>query len=137
MFTFRSRDQGYCDSPDGGTWSWFEASLSRFSRADGDEKGSYNDAAEWTGSYERTVEWMKLHEQSLESQPKYQIQANECASTEAQDYTVELTDEHELVQRVQEGDRVILWACACFRGWENRVYEAKITVLGVDDLTDG
>lgn len=137
VFTFCSRDQGFCGDPDAGTWSWFEASLARLSRAGGDEQGPCNDAAEWAGSYERTVEWMKLHEQSLESQPKYQIQTNECASTEVKDYTIELTDEHEMVQHVQEGDRVILWACACFGGWENRVYEAKITVLGVDDLTNG
>ena len=137
VFTFRSRDQGWCGNPDAGTWSWFEASLARLSRADGDVQGPFNDAAEWTGSCERTREWMRLHEQSLESQPKYQIQTNECASTEVNDYSIGLTNEHELVQHVQEGDRVILWACACFGGWENRVYEAKITVLGVDDLTDG
>ncbi|KAM0806046.1 hypothetical protein BDR22DRAFT_883792 [Usnea florida] len=137
VFTFRSRDQGYCDNRDGGTWSWFEASLARLSRADEDVQGPCDDAAEWTGSYERTGEWVKLHEQSLECQPKYQIQSNVCGSTEVSHYTIGLTDEHELVQHVQEGDRVILWACARFREWENRVYEAKITVLGVDDLTDG
>ena len=134
VFTFRSRDQGWCGNPDAGTWSWFEASLARLSRTDEDDQGPCNDAAEWTGSYESTGEWMKLHEKSLESQPRHQIQTNECGSTEVKDYTIELTDEHELVQHVQEGDRVILWACACFGGWENRVYEAKITVLGVDDL---
>ena len=133
VFTFRSRDQGWCSDPDAGTWSWFEASLARFPRAGGDEQGPCDDVAELTGSFER----MKLHEQSLESQPMYQIQTNECASTEVKDYTIGLTDEHELVQHVQEGDRVILWACACFGGWENRVYEAKMTVLGVDDLADG
>ena len=136
VFTFRSRDQGWCSYPNAGTWTWFEASLARLSRADGDGQGPSNDAAEWTGSYERTVEWMKLHEQSLESQPKYQIQTNECASTEVKDYNIGLTDEHELVQHFQEGDRVILWACARFGGWENRVYKAEITVLGVDDLTN-
>ena len=133
VFTFRSRDQGYCGDRDAGTWSWFEASLARLPRTDEDDRG--NDAAEWTASYEWTGEWMKLHEKSLESQPRHTIQRNEMASTEVKDYSIELTDEHELVQHVSEGDRVILWACARFPRWENRVYEAKITVLGVDDLT--
>lgn len=135
VFTFSSRDQGWCDRPNAGTWSWFEASLARLPRTDKDDQGPYNDAAEWTGSYERTGEWMKLHERSLESQPRHTIQRNEIGSTEVKDYSIELTDEHELVQHVSEGDRVILWACAGFSGWENRVYGAKITVLGVDDLT--
>ena len=137
MFTFRSRDQGWCDDRNAGAWSWFEASLARLPRTDEDDQGPCNGAAEWTGSYEWTGEWMKLHEQSLESQPRHTIQRNEIASTEVKDYSIELTNEHELVQHVSEGDRVILWACACFGGWENRVYEANITVLGVDDLTDG
>ena len=114
-FAFRSRDQGWSSNPDGGSWSWFEASLAQ---------------SEWI------EEWMERHDKRLDDQPRYKIQTNRLASTEIQDYTIGLTDEHELVQRVKEGDRVVLSACACFPGWENRVHEAKISVLGVDDLAD-
>ena len=77
---------------------------------------------------------MERHEKSCENQTRYEIQRNRHAETTPEDYVIELADEHELVQRVQEGDRVVLWACACFAGWDNRVYEAKISVFGVYDL---
>ena len=130
VFTFSSRDQGWSSNPDGGSWSWFEASLAQLPSTDEDGQG---DAVEWTGSYEWLEKWMERHEKRLTNQPRYKIQTNRHASTESEESTIELTDEHELVQRVKEGDRVVLWACACFPGWENRVYEAKITVLGMDD----
>lgn len=137
VFTFRSRDQGFSSDPDQGSWSWFEASLAQFPSTDEDGQGELHNAAAWTGSYGWVGEWMERHNKRLEKQPRYKIQTNRHASMEPEEYTIELTDEHELVQRVQEGDRVVLWACACFPKWENRVYEAKITVLGMDDLTMG
>ncbi len=134
-FAFRSRDQGFSSCPDEGSWSWFEASLARFPGTDEDGGGQDgDDAAERTGSYGWTEEWMERHDKRLEDEPRYKIQTNRHASTEIQDYTIALTDEHELVRRAKEGDRVVLWGCACFPLWENRVYEAKISVLGVDDL---
>lgn len=135
VFTFRSRDQGWSSNPDNGSWSWFEGSLAQFPSADEDGQSQVNDATEWTGSYGWIGEWMQRHEQRLESQPRYKIQTNTHASTDPEEYEIELTDEHELVQRMEENDRIVLWACACFPGWENRVYEAKITILGMDDLT--
>lgn len=135
VFTFRSRDQGWCSSDDKHTWSWFEASLVQLPSTDENGQRQDNDIPGWTGSYEWVGEWMERHEKRLESQPRYRIQSNRLADTTPMKYTIELAGEHELVQRVKEGDRVILWACACFRGWENRVYEAKISILGFDDLT--
>lgn len=135
LFTFRSRDQGFCSRPDEGSWSWFEAGLAQPPGTDEDGQDEDDDTAEWTGSYGWTEEWLERHEKRLENQPRYKIQTNKQASTDPEDYTIELTDEHELVQRVSEGNRVILWACADFPAWENRVYEAKISVLGMDDFT--
>lgn len=135
VFTFRSRDQGWSSNPDEGSWSWFEASLVQLPSTDEDEQEQFDDAAEWTGSYEWIGEWMERQGERLQNQPRYKIHTNKHASTEVEQYTIELTDEHELVQRVEEGDSVVLWACAWFPGSENRVYEAKITVLGMDDLT--
>ena len=135
LLTFRSRDQGWSSNPDGGNWSWFEASLAQFPCPDEDGQSRVSDETEWTGSYEWIGEWMERHDKKLESQPRYQIQKNRHASTDPVGYTIELTEEHELVQRVKENDRIVLWACTCFPEWENRVYEATITVYGMDDLT--
>lgn len=133
---FRSRDQGWSSSgPDGGSWSWFEASLGQFGGSDEEGRGRDGDAVRWTGLYEWVVEWLRRHDEELEKEPRYRIQTNRHASTEPEEYTVELAGEHELVRRVEERDRVVLWACACFPGWENRLYEAEIVVLGMDDLT--
>ena len=131
MFTFRSRDQGYCSHPDSGCWSWFEASLARLPQPHEGQEEEY-DATEKTRF---TEEWVERCERSLENQARYKIQENRLASTEVEEYTIELTDEHELVKRVRTGDRVVLLACACFPGWENRVYAAEMLVLGMDDLT--
>ncbi|KAL9065466.1 MAG: hypothetical protein Q9161_008227 [Pseudevernia consocians] len=134
VFTFRSRDQGYSANPNDGSWSWFEASLAQLPTDEG-VRGQVIDAATWTGSYGWIGEWMERHDKGLEDQPRYKIQTNTHASTDIEDYSIGLADEHELVQRVTEGDRVVLWGCACYPGWENRVYEAEICVLGMDDLT--
>lgn len=138
VFSFRSRDQGWSSRPDQGSWSWFDASVAQFPSTHEDARGQVDDdayAVVWTGSYKWVWEWVEQHGKCLEHQPRYKIQTNKHAEITPEDYVIELTDEHELVQRVQEGDRVILWACACYPGWENRVYHAKISVLGVDTLT--
>lgn len=133
VFTFRSRDQGWCSNPDGGCWSWFEVGLARIPFVEHDGQGPMSDAAVWTGSYEWVGEWMERHGKDLESQPRWRILGNKIGEIEPEDHVVELMHDHESVQRVQEGDRIILWACACFPGWENRVYEAEVAVLGIDD----
>ena len=147
VLEFRGRDQGWSSSPDRGSWSWFEVSLARLSdddddddddgrngREEGGEDEEVSDEVVWTGPYKRVGKWLGKHAAELENQPRYQVQTNRHAEMTPESYVVELTGEHELVQRLRERDRVVLWACACYPGWENRVYEAKITVLGVDDL---
>lgn len=136
VFTFRSRDQGWCGNPNGGCWSWFEVGLARIpsSVEEGDDgPGQMSDAAVWTGSYEWVGEWMGRHGEDLEGQPRYRILGNKIGEIEPEDHVVELMHDHESMQRVQEGDRIILWACALFPGWENRVYEAEVAILGIDD----
>ena len=134
IFTFRSRDQGWSSQPDQGRWSWFEASLAQPS-TDENGQGQESSATEPTGSDGYIREEMERHNRQMENQPRYKIQTNRHASGDPEEYTIELTDSHELVQRVQEGDKVVLWACACFLKWENRVYDAEISVMGMDDLT--
>ena len=140
---FRGRDQGWVSRPDQGSWSWFEVSVAQVpgSAENEEENGCEDrqcrasDGAVWTGPYFWVKEWMQQYGVRLEKQLRYKIQGNRQAGMIPENYSIELTDEHELVQRIQEGDRVVLWACACFPGWENRVYEAKVSVMGIDDLT--
>ena len=132
-FTFRSRDQGWCSNPDQGAWSWFEASLGRTS---GDEEGQtpLSDAIVTTSHYHWIHSWLQRNSEELAKQPRYKIQSNRIGEIEPESYNIELADDHELVRRVREGDRIILWACACFAGWNNQVYEAQISIEGVDEL---
>ena len=134
VFTFRSRSQGWCSFPEGGNWSWFDASLAQLSEGDGLGSVQTNDAVVNAGLHQWRSPWMQRHSEELGNQPRYKIQSNSITEKQPTDYTVELGDEHELVQRVREGDRIILWACACFPLWENSVYEAKISLEGVDGL---
>ena len=133
-FTFRSRDQGWCSNPDQGAWSWFEASLARISGDEEEGQTQLSDAIITTSQYEWVYPWLQRHSEELEKQPRYKIQSNRIGEVEPESYRIELGDDHELVRRVREGDRIILWACACFPGWSNHVYEAQISIEGVDDL---
>ena len=141
MLAFRSCDQGWSSEPDGGSWSWFEAGLAQLPAAERyepggaeEEGGSGNDVDVWTRCDDWTSELTEQIRECRESQPKYKIQTNRHAEKQPENYAIELTGEHEMVQRIQAGDRIVLWACACFPGWRNRVFEAEISVLGMDDL---
>ena len=134
IFTFRSRDQGYCSFPDQGAWSWFEAGLAQISRDDEEGQTQLSDVIVTTSHYDWIYPWLQRHSEELEKQPRYKIQENRIGKKEPENYRIELGDDHELVRRVREGDRIILWACACFPGWDNRIYEAQISLEGVDDL---
>ena len=133
-FTFRSRDQGWCSNLEQGAWSWFEASLARISPDEEEGQTQPSDAIVTTSQYHWVYPWLQRHSEELEKQQRYQIQSNKIGEMEPESYRIELGDDHELVRRVKEGDRVILWACACFPGWNNRVYEAQISIEGVDDF---
>ena len=136
VLAFRSSDQGWSSEPEsGGSFSWFEVGLAQVLRTDDEEHGQ-GQLTRWiTRSYEWVGDSVEQHGKTLETQPRYKIQSNRFAEREPKDYTIELTNEHELVQRMQDGDRIVLWACACYQRWENRIYEAKISVLAMDDLT--
>ena len=140
VLAFRSCDQGWSSQLDQVSYSWFDANLARVPAAEGDEVapeeegGQGNGVDVETSSHDWTRKWIAENGENRESHPRYRIQANRFAESTPEDYSIELTDEHEMVQRIQGGDRIVLWACACYPGWENRVYEAKISVLGVDDL---
>ncbi len=123
VFTFRSQDQGWSGDPlhhgtFNGSWTWFEASLTRFIGTDYSEQ-------------ERD-DLTKIKEEK--EKVRYQLQRNRHAGREPENYRHELGIDHALLQQVEEGDSFVLWARARYPAWENRVYKAVIEVWCVDDL---
>lgn len=62
------------------------------------------------------------------------LQCNRHAHREFQTYRIELDRDHQLVQGLVEGDKVVLWACQKFPGWTNSVESAEIEVWALDEL---
>ena len=123
VYSFHSQDQGWSSFPQHhgtyeATWTWFEASLTRFE--DPDVQGEI-------------LEGQKALRMEKE-QTRYELRRNRHAGRDPENYTIELVKEHELLKLVQNGDRFALWACAAFPGWVNRVHQARIELWCVDDL---
>lgn len=123
IFTFRSKDQGWSDYWEShGTYkdsySWFEASL--------------------THPIVETQIEPQRHDQlelkAAKESRRYELQRNRHAGRKPEEYRHELWPDHELLQLLEEGDSVVLWALASFPGWENRIFNASIEVWCVDDL---
>ena len=62
-------------------------------------------------------------------------QNNRHAVKKPEDCRVELEEGHELLRQLGAGDRIHVWACAIVPGLDNQVYEARISLQCVDDLT--
>ena len=126
VYSFRGQDQGWSDYPqDHGTyassWTWFEAGLTRFE--------------------DKNAQGEKLRRQkdlrAEKERNRYELHRKRHAGVNPEDYVIELGAEHDLLKRVEEGDRFALWARAVFPGWENRVHKARIEIRCVDDLSNG
>ena len=116
VFTFRSKDQG---------WSSY-----------GEDHGSYRNSWTW---FEAGLRKLAGEENALSpmDQPerRYRLQCNRHAGREVEDYRFELEKDHPLLQEMQAGDEVVLWALARFGGWENFVQEAAIQLWTMDDMS--
>ena len=126
VYSFRSRDQGWSDYPQHhrtyeGSWTWFEAGLTRFQdkNAQGEELRRQRDL------------------RAEKERDRYELHRNRHAGLNPEGYLIELGTEHDLLKRVEDGDRFALWARAVFPGWENRVHNARIEIFCVDDLWNG
>lgn len=124
VYTFRSRDQGWSSEANQyhGTyehsWTWFEAGLTR----------------PIDSSASETEREHQLQIRAAKEGLRYDLQRNRHAGSDPENYRHELGRYHELLQRAEDGDSVVLWARASFPGWENRVYNARIEVWCSDDL---
>ena len=126
VYSFRGHDQGWSSYPQShgtyaGSWTWFEAGLTRF-----DDKNAQ-------GEELRRQKDMRAEKK----RDRYELHRNRHAGLIPEDYVIELGTEHDLLKRVEEGDRFALWARAMFPGWENKVHEARIEICCVDDLSNG
>ena len=123
VFTFRSCDQGWSHDfhhhqTYNGSWTWLEASLSRTIptndvQLEGDEQ---------------------LQLKEMKEKVRYELQRNKHAGREIIQYQHELGVDHELLQMIEDGDSIVLWARAMFPAWENRVYSTSMEIWSVDDL---
>lgn len=117
VFSYRSQDQGWSSYPEDhgsyrNSWTWFEAGLRKHTR--GEDSHSVVDQPE----------------------RRYRLQSNRHASREAEDYRFGFGRDHPLLNDMQAGDGVVLWAMARFGGWENFVQEAAIQIWTMDDMSD-
>jgi len=125
-YTFRSKDQGWSDylqqhGTYEGSYTFFEAGLTRF-----EVKGAEGEEL--------------ARQQSLRAEKeaeRYELHRNRHAGREAEEYKIQLGAGHDLLRRVEDGDRFALWARAQYPGWENLVYGARIEIWCVDDLAEG
>ena len=126
VYSFRGQDQGWSSYPQdhgtyAGSWTWFEAGLTRFEdkNAQGEELRRQKDL------------------RAEKERDRYELHRNRHAGLKPENYVIELGAEHDLLKRVEEGDRFALWARAMFPGWENRVHRARIEIRCVDNLSNG
>lgn len=118
MFTFRSKDQGWSSFRDDhgyyrNSWTWFDAGLRRLS-------GS--------GLSNAGLPIMEV------DTARHFLQCNRHAHDKFLSYRIEIDRDHQLVQGLVEGDKVVLWACQKFQGWANLVESAEIEVWALDEL---
>lgn len=124
VYTFRSRDQGWSSYPTQhgtyeGSFSWFEASLTRLIATDLIESERHD----------------QFQSKTAKERIRYELQRNRHAGRDPETYIHELGTDHGLLQHAEEGDSLVLWARASFPGWENKLFNASIEVWCVDDLT--
>lgn len=125
VYSFTSKDQGWSSYPEQhgtfeGSCTFLEAGLTRFEVKD-------------AGGEELARQQSLRVEKESE---RYELHRNRHAGREPEEYRIGLGEDHELLRRVQDGDRFALWARAQYPGWENVVYGAKIELWCVDDLSD-
>lgn len=118
VFTYSSKDQGWSSySSDHGTyrnsWTWFEAGLRKHAEEE-EEKVSLTD----------------------QMQHRHRLHCNRHAGWETEDYQFVVEGDHPILENMQAGDEVVLWARAKFGGWENFVQGAAIQIWTIDDLSD-
>ncbi|KAG8992269.1 hypothetical protein FRB90_001051, partial [Tulasnella sp. 427] len=121
-----STDQGWVSDPSSGSWSWIEVGIIRFSKLARDKTFDPEEALlpHRHGSQFSTddeVDTRDLHTWESHHNP---VAGNGMALVEGKEFG----PEHEIWSTLQAGDRIGVWLCAQFPGWECRARAARITV---------
>ncbi|KAG8995837.1 hypothetical protein FRB90_000081 [Tulasnella sp. 427] len=125
-----STDQGWVSDPSSGSWSWIEVGIVRFSTLARDETFRVDPLEEALlpnrhgrqFSTEDEVDTRDLHTWESHHNP---VAGNGFALVEGKDFG----PEHEIWSTLQAGDRIGVWLCAQFPGWQCRARAARITAL--------
>lgn len=111
VFSFRSHDQGWCSSPDSGSWTWFDVRVVL---------------------NKKVPQPNETFRQAMERQVL--LQQNRQAERDPMSYVHTLDRSEPIMSDLQVGDEIQLLGCACFPGWSNIVEEAAIEIWGIDTL---
>lgn len=110
VFSFRSHDQGWCSSPDSGSWTWFDVRVVN----------------------KKTPQPIESIRQAWDRQVL--LQKNRQAEWESMSYVHTLDRSERILSDLHVGDEIQLLGCARFPGWSNSVEEAAIEIWGIDTL---
>ncbi|KAJ9621682.1 hypothetical protein H2203_007171 [Taxawa tesnikishii (nom. ined.)] len=152
VFTIDSHDQGWCNAPDQGSWTWFEASIAPDCSAGGDGCGRddiagtmvvgnrevVRNAAGHGRSSRKVVVWPRERKDATgdgggERDTTGSTQSGEGftqpgAADEDEDEEKGRREEEAWVARLRRGDAIALQAFARFAGWENHIRSARIDI---------
>ncbi|OJJ99339.1 hypothetical protein ASPACDRAFT_52732 [Aspergillus aculeatus ATCC 16872] len=146
QFKITSHDQGWCSDPDNGSWSWFDASILGSWHEDQPPafedlsdpiylKSSPHDFGQMLqdrGFYFKDIPGRK-DEDNMRSPGVTRCVVKNKIQTGWQNHTVTWRLEDggenaEFLSLLEEGDRLVVWARAKFRGWLNVVKEVEILI---------
>ncbi|KIO31716.1 hypothetical protein M407DRAFT_124153 [Tulasnella calospora MUT 4182] len=119
-----SKDQGWCSDPSSGGWSWFETGILRSSEGHNMEVDPQEVLFPRRG---RVLP--NLEEHASENLVYWESHRNPVAGREyAWINGARFGPDDEIWSSLQPGDRIGVWLCAQYPGWQCVVKAAKITV---------
>lgn len=133
-----SCDQGWCDDPTAGSWSWFELGvIGPNEPTEDDPEGppphsstmdklkNVNDTTTIISGAEYADLKPKFDEYS--ESVVFESHRNKAGTAEFQEYTGKVwVPDDELFKYIKPGVRIGVWACAQYGGWSNKVKQAKV-----------
>jgi len=133
-----SCDQGWCDDPTAGSWTWYELGVI------GPNEPTEDDP-EGPPPHSSTMDKLKNVKDTtiMISGPEYadlkpkfdeysesvvvESHRNKAGTAEFQEYAGKVwVPDDELFRYIKPGTRIGVWACAQYDGWSNKVKQAKI-----------
>ncbi|MCJ1309036.1 hypothetical protein MMC25_002691 [Agyrium rufum] len=118
-----AHDQGHCDDPARGNWTWFDAAIVSVP-----EVVNTDENPESTANHDSSTSEGGIRQRRARTKLMENIQAR---------YQATMHNTHapiEIIQELRAGDMIEVIACAQYMGWLNYVDQATMRVWNVDDL---